>query len=362
MIRGARAVFCSVIAQQENLGDVVIRRNALSWSQQSQIRHHVLASGMADSYLSALDLDGDLCTVHRSGWSFAMAFIGHVAKGRVFVLFAPGPQITPSSRRELVKEVANLALVVAARVSGGATVSLGRSIRRGDSRLGFYLAQAVLRSIAYCTVRDEVSGPAVGMPLRFIPDIAFSDEKYRAGKRSELAMSFRYDQHVDPSMVERIVTWASLNSIEPVIVTQVRRDSARHRELATRFGIRHIDWVGESQREQLARVLDVYARCVATVTNRLHVAILGLSRGAAPIAVGESNSNKVRITLAPVVSVVTLGPPGCEVGALDSAVERRLKNCAEFTAAAGRVADSLREAHIRIGFQSASVPSGSERL
>ena len=137
-----------------------------------------------------------------------------------------------------------------------------------------------------------------------------------------------------------------------MFVSQVARDDAQHAFHAREHGVEAFLWGSRSHADQLSLVRTVYRRCVATVSNRLHVLILGAIAGAAPIVVSDSPNDKARITLDGVLDTVSIDK---SFGAVDRAIDNAThpatlqKTLLDVTQARSMVLDAARCVGSRLG-------------
>lgn len=326
-----RRVFMSIAAQEDNLGDIEIRRNVVNWVLGTQRPLTLFLGSMPDAYVDAYDLPNRVRRV-RSGVRFEAELLWSILRRKANLVFSPGPEIFGASFRGTMKSVLNLANVGLVGLGGGRAVAIGRALR-GSGRVPLAIERLLIRRFASYTVRDTVSASEVGIPLVVEPDIGFATLDpvlfRERTNRSTIAFSFRNDRRVNASMLASIVAQGRSFGLEPVFVTQVRRDSAIHDELALNFRAGHVSWIAESHLEQEEDVLAAYAGAAIVVSNRLHALIFGMLRGAVPIAVIDEGSDKLTSTLAHTFSLISVSgagetPRGLVKGALDSSYRAQL--------------------------------------
>jgi hypothetical protein len=164
---------------------------------------------------------------------------------------------------------------------------------------------------ALCTdfsVRDRVSRQLLAGRPRVIPDVAFSGEEPDPAIPADpaLVISLRADRPIDPAALASVVRKSRAEGVEPVIVTQVKRDQAGHQRLASALRVRLCGWTSDSHAEQLSRIDEVYRRALVVFSDRLHACIFGARHGASVVnAEGESH-DKITSTLS---AVYPLGVP-----------------------------------------------------
>ena len=296
------AVFYSLSAQPDNLGDIEIRKQVLEWLKESG-RPVVLFTGpMPQGYLDGFgDLSG--FETHSQSRVFELRLLREALRGRSAVVLAPGPQIFGPTKLA-IRSLINLVNVLAIRARRGSAVAVGRSLR-GTPSPGKILDRSLIKLFSLYTVRDDVSADAIGLDLMSYPDMAFGarDTSPTTGERSHLALSFRNDRSVPPEHLTGLVEQARRAGLEPVLVSQVRRDDDQHRRLGDLLGIRTQLWEERTHVEQEEAVRALYRRSAFVVSNRLHGLILGMQCGALPVTYSEPGYDKVVSTVSGVVSI-----------------------------------------------------------
>lgn len=296
-----RPIFYSVSAQSDNLGDIEIRRAVLDWLKDSGRPLVVFVGPMPSDYLAGF---GDLADVeiHSKSVSFERRLLLAACRGRATLVLAPGPQIFGPAALT-VRSLINLGNVLAIRSRGGTAVAVGRSLRGGPS-LGRVLERFLIKLFSLYTVRDDVSSAAIGLNLRQFPDIAFAhvDTPPSEGDRNLLALSYRSDRAVPLELLSRLVETARAEELEPVLVSQVRRDDAQHRQLGKILGVRTALWEDKTHLQQDEVVRGIYRRSLHVSSNRLHALIMGMQCGALPVAFIEAGQEKLTSTLRGVVT------------------------------------------------------------
>ncbi len=287
-------LFVSCTGQDENIGDVVLRRRLLD-ELRGIGRLHVLLAGCCDSFIDALVLDPD-DTVYRSLREWNEARDRAMAAGPIIYVSKPGEmQIEP---RRVINAARQLPLMRKIVQSGGAVVQLGIGARSYPS-LWTRALGAVFRYHALVAWRDPVSQARFGFG-DLMPDWGFDDagptreEMAESEVRDVLAISLRGDRpYPDKVWLDGVRAFADEAGLKPVIVTQVRRDSETGRRLAADLGGDFADWGDESHREQELRLRRLYRRSRLVLSDRLHVLILAFTELAIPLCYLDRNERKV---------------------------------------------------------------------
>lgn len=309
-----RTAFCSISAQPDNLGDIAIRQALVDLVEGSGTALCIYTGRMPASYLQAFDLP-PTARVITSQRSFLLAFLGACLRRRAHLIFAPGP-FAARGGVNLLKSIASLANVLAARASGGAVVSLGRAIR-GSNRSDLAVLRITIKAMNLFVARDSLTSSVVGLPVEMAPDLALRDvaEPVAGSPRRYVVLSLRGDRPANHRLVEQVVSETRAAGLVPIFVTQVRRDETNHRELADQYGAELCSWTSESHSEQFDRIEAVYREAHTVFSDRLHAIIFGLRHFALPIALKHSDADKITPTLG---HLVTLRAQDSAAGSLGS--------------------------------------------
>lgn len=290
-----KTVFASLVSQHENLGDYLIRSNALATCF-PDVPVTALTSGMPGSYIRSFDLPTG--SVHvESSLKFQLMLLKSIQQRSADLLLAPGPIVLSGSPRRLLKSAILTINCVLVRLSGGQVWSVGRSYRGGNF-VARFLERLQSAAASKYYVRDVESQAVVGKNAVVKPDMAFSGAPIsEQTPRRYIAISLRSYTESTFSQLQKLHSLAQSNGLDLVLVTQVRFDEKVHEKLALQLGCAHLAWGSRSHEEQLEEVCRVYAQSVAVVSNRLHSLILGLRCGAVAIACEPSNNPKLKSTL-----------------------------------------------------------------
>ncbi|WP_336650554.1 polysaccharide pyruvyl transferase family protein [Kocuria rosea] len=299
-----RVVFASLVSQHENLGDYLIRHNALSVCF-PHVPVVALTSGMPQPYIDAFDLPPGSLHV-ESALKFQLLLIKSTLRQNADLLLAPGPIVLSGKPQRLLKAAIltlNCALV---RVSGGQVWSVGRSYR-GSHRVARLFERLQLSLASKYYVRDGESRSVVGGKAVVKPDMAFSGDAIEGtSARRYIVISLRSYSKSTFGELQKLKVMAESYGLAVILVTQVKFDERVHEELAQRLGCTHVSWGGRPHDEQLIEVCKVYAQSVAVVSNRLHSLILGLRCGSMAVLCEPSNNPKLMSTLNGRASLVDL--------------------------------------------------------
>lgn len=285
-----RRTFISISAQEDNLGDIEIRQVALDIIGRSGLPCEVLVGAMSPSYVEAYAFPRG-CNAHVNNSRFALAFLKSLLFERPNLMLAPGPYVIPRKISGIFRSLALLLLVAAVRCRGGRVVSVGRALR-GGGVWGVRLQQAQVKLSNYFVCRDHISSHTLGMAVQVAPDLALSRQA-ESKPGAIAAISVRGDHSLRLESVQSLVTRLRALDLEPVFVTQVRRDDEQHASLAAATGCSVVEWGAKSHIEQLKLVREIYAESQIVITNRLHAAIFGLQHGAMPVVLKRTDPDKL---------------------------------------------------------------------
>ena len=294
------SVYYSVASQEDNLGDIVIRRNVLRWIEDSGCKVHVFGGAMPKDYVDALILAPSV-TIHHSPKSFTAAWIRSSSRRRSALVYAPGPRVAVSTFQSAKSAAIMLAMTGITRLSGGPVLGVGGAVR-GTSSLALRLHQVTASISTDYSVRDEVSSAFLTARSRLVPDVAFADSRPLDLVPDEptLAISMRFDRKHDHVAIRSLIREACRVGLRPVLVTQVRRDQENHQKMANDLKIELCGWNGQSHTEQLIRIDHAYRNAAVVVSDRLHACIFGARHGAVIINAETAASSKLTSTLSTV--------------------------------------------------------------
>ncbi|MDN4475410.1 polysaccharide pyruvyl transferase family protein [Demequina sp. SYSU T00192] len=307
--RARTAVFASVNAQTDNLGDILIRREMLAWIGDLAIDLRIFVGAMPESYLEACRIPAG-ARLYRSSVDFQRDLLREALRSRVFLFFAPGPYFAPPTLSGVGKSFVNLANATVARMSSGGAVVLGRAYR-DLNRPHRLLNRALVTHARFACLRDLASSEALGADVRFEPDLGFGEADRAGGdaagtRRRYVAFSLRSGKDEPRGMLEAARDWCAETGLELAFVTQVGRDDERHARLSRELGGVHVGWDGAGHAAQLDEVARVYRESALIVSDRLHAVVLGSTCGATPIALKDADWDKLPATLQPVMDLTLL--------------------------------------------------------
>lgn len=315
-----RRLFCSIAAQADNLGDIVIRKIVIDAFVAKGYAPVVYTGRMPADFLEAFDL-AEVVDQTREVRTFVKRLVFCLLKRNIDLLFAPGPTVLRDRFVPIAKRIGMLIAIACVRFSGGRVYSLGRAFR-GSGIVSGFLEVASNRMFTSSTVRDEVSSRTLGAAIRFVPDMAFAHQPYgewgleRERKqdhdRKYVAISLRNDRMVAPEDLAPLVEGARSRGLLPIFVSQVARDDEQHERLSASLGVESLLWKNRTHQEQLAAVEAMYRRSHVLLSNRLHGIILGMCHGAFPVEWYDGASEKIRVTVQPAMGSIDRVEPGMD--------------------------------------------------
>lgn len=355
----------SVRSQHQNLGDLVIRRNMVHWLKDlDDVR--LIVGDMPEGFIAALEVPDEI----RLYRSLRGALLAKPIRHSSSLIFAPGEQSIEDKPRVVAAALANGLFAAYAKASGGSVVKLGRGFK-GSGTLSSQIERGIARISDAVYVRDA-EAPSVVRGAQLMPDIALwggvsstrrlADPFGTTGDRQGVAVSMRFDRGEPPSAVRRLVpTLAALEKGPIVVPVQVELDAGHSMALADSWGAELVPWVGDHA-TQLRRVEETYDRVRFVVSDRLHVLLFGLLRGAIPVGVETGRHEKLARQLRP-IGLDSLVFPLADVsdGLADTLVALLPANqdlCARALVEAQRALDITRE-EVRTLLDSPSQPSAA---
>jgi hypothetical protein len=307
-------VFYSVAAQEDNLGDVVIRVRMLEWIRGAADETVVYVGAMSDDYLAAFDFDDRVKIVHSKG-----RLMGEVARSlleyRIFLVLPPGPGFF-GGMKNLIRSTGMILATVACTLTGGGALQCGASFRSAG-RFGRNIHRLRTRLLRICSLRDTRSFASSHAIIT--PDLAFAawEPNYQSC-RFRLTLSLRSDYPVNEQLIRECKEIAEENQWQLTFVTQVQRDDEGHEKLASSFGADLVSWAG-SHKKQLELVKQAYAESVGVLTDRLHGLIFASNSGALPLALVHAGNDKLTSTFEPIGDILAVEAGSGEI--LDSVIK-----------------------------------------
>ncbi|WP_336641750.1 polysaccharide pyruvyl transferase family protein [Microbacterium sp. USHLN272] len=275
--------------QTDNIGDSVLRRPYADVLRTASALT-VWAGDPAEGYVAGLGLRESEISRSYSSWLANLwkdALVGRAA-------FAFNPGEFTVTRKGFIMILPALAPIILIRARRRPIIWAGAGVRA--TRRGYtWPFRFIARSASVLTWREPSSAARIGAGAELAPDWAFGiDASGTPAERSFLALSLRGDR--PPPTVEwlqAVRSFAARAGLTPLVVTQVRRDEARSREIASFLGCDIVGWETERHDSAERRVRDVYSRSRVILSDRLHALIIGATEGALPLGWTSDASPKI---------------------------------------------------------------------
>lgn len=345
-----RELYFSIVAQHDNLGDLVIRKTAFDLLSPYADIVHVLSATVPSSFIEAFRFDSRV-VVHRDGASFQRSLLRSALKGRAWLILSPGPQHVAPGLGGYVALLVGCARTLLLKALGNRTSAIGRSVLGLTARSQILLERAAVSMTDVYVTRDYPSLDRLASPrVLWAPDVAFAKPSVRVedpDQRGLVAFSFRADYIPEHAALRRAIRSCRDRGLTPVFVSQVARDDVQHAALAKAHGCDAVLWESRSHVDQLRVVERTYRASVATISNRLHVLILGACGGAVPIVLSDSASSKARVTLEGVLDAHSVDST---FAGLDSTLEAAMRpqESQSVLDSVARAQTAVREAAMRV--------------
>jgi polysaccharide pyruvyl transferase WcaK-like protein len=292
-------IYVSGLGQSDNIGDTVLRRGFMNALRPSG-SISVFVGNRGAGYERGLGLqEGD--SVYRDAQLWRRKLFRSLLAGRSMYAFGTGEM--QLDRRYAGYYIRLWPLLAVSRLRGGKLVHVGLGVRRKSVVWGAII-QAVLQLCHIVSWRDAWSRTIMNQG-GVSPDWAFNEgpsiARLRSGSaagRNLLAISLRHDRpYPSSSWVEEVKSFAESLGLEPLIVTQVRRDETHALRLAEELGGNSVVWSSADHREHEVVLRDVYSRSLLVLSERLHAAVIGLTEGALPLVLAAGDHDKATRTL-----------------------------------------------------------------
>jgi glycosyltransferase involved in cell wall biosynthesis len=283
--------------QDDNIGDVILRRRMLRTMQSAGPRCAVYVGSASDGFVEALGLRPE-DTVHRNFLGFVGSATVHSLRKNWLFGFNPGE--IKCNRKQSLMHALLIPMMLVSLVHGRRCIRVGVGVGMDGYHAVWRALIAVTVRLCGVNVWRDASSRALFGTGDIAPDWAFdegpddSTAPDVAPDGEYLGVSVRYDgPATSAAWVAAVRSLADGLGVTPVVLVQVRRDSRRAHELAASLGCEVLDWIDESHAEQEKRLRDLYRRSVAVISDRLHVLVMALGEGAIPLGPMEHRDAKI---------------------------------------------------------------------
>ncbi|MCU1473138.1 polysaccharide pyruvyl transferase family protein [Amnibacterium sp.] len=344
-------IFVPSRGQYDNVGDIILRRQLLTWLRPLGTLHTYVGQAPA-GYAEGLELaPQDVRYASFAAWYRAALFAA--LTGRAVYAFKPGEiQLTMAGMKE---HLSVLPLVALCRLRGGRVVRVGSGSRNFAPLPRLLMAPSVAAS-QFTAWRDADTAAYIGRGS-VMPDLAFGEgspaEALERGTRDRLVVSLRSDRPMPAdAWFAGLREYADRAGLGITVISQVTRDRQRSAEVAARLHAELFDWDGTDPAAHEAALRRLYARTLLVVSDRLHVLIAALTEGAAPSAAVRGGSEKIERHFAAAgftgVSAAVEGLKAPAIAALlEQAVQQRPATLAALAAARAELQE-VREAMVEV--------------
>ena len=314
-------IFLSTWGQNDNIGDSILRRGLLRTFQQIPgVELHVHAGRRESSdpndegYLTALGLRGDEVLYDRSIDWLGAASMSVLARRTILAL--PAGEIVYGKIGKHFMAAGNLALALAPRIRGGATLQVGAGVRMsagGDNvrraaaraaapRSMSGLERVSRRAMAMVAWRDAATQNAFGVG-EVVPDWAFGEGVdpttdglgAAPAQRKLLAVTTRaHHGPLTADKVEQLRRLAARHDLTLQVYSQVRRDDEHVARLAQVLhpGTGALLFGDKSHAECEREVRALHRQSAVVAGDRAHALIIAATEGAIPVPLSNGTTEK----------------------------------------------------------------------
>ena len=293
-----RKLFVLLQGQEDNFGDILIRRNMLELLREYG-EPNVFLGSSREAFLPQMNPKGDDIVFDSAvKWYFSAMY--HVCFRGGRYIYKPGEiQITVRGMKE---HLAVLPLALVSKLTYGRMIRFGSGTRDDPSPFMASVFRLILRFDDATFWRDNETRMAVRRG-RVAPDLAFYSKQTNLGSpplestlRQTVVVSVRGDRgSISAEWLKSIEEFALMRNFKIVMTYQVGRDRDRNRTIAEELSWGFFDpgMIGPETPDG-TQLAELYDRAAVVVSDRLHVLVYALTRGAAIVGVGTDNAGKLR--------------------------------------------------------------------
>lgn len=289
----ATRTFVSLTGPAGNIGDALIRREALAWAAGTSDELVAYTGDAPDVWLRQLGVPAGSLVLRTKKSVPRWLRLLVLAPRHPVLVFEAGE--IPLDRGNGLRELVFLAETLIVRLKGGVVVRPPRGIRAPSwpalaiHRLAARLSQVTLW-------RDEAT-LATARCGRLAPDIGFSAGTRAGlpwGERSELLVSLRGARPLpDAEWLSAVRETAERAGLSIRTVVQVREDESRARELAQLLGGEFEAWGDTDPLVQEESLRQRYEAAQVVISDRMHVLVLAALSGAVPVELVPGPTMKI---------------------------------------------------------------------
>lgn len=274
--------FVSLTGPAGNIGDALIRREALRWALGTSDELVVYTGEAPDVWLRQLGIPTGTRVLRGKRSVAKWLWLIATAPRHPVLVFEAGE--VPLDRGNGLRELVFLAETLLVRLKGGVVVRPPRGIRAPTQPSAWLHARAA-RASQVALWRDAESA-ALASAGTLAPDIGFAAgirDGAPADARDELIVSLRGARPLpDAAWVDAVARFAAATGLTITTVVQVREDEERARELAALLGGTFAPWGTTDPLTHEAALRSSYDRARLVISDRMHVLVLAALSGAAP--------------------------------------------------------------------------------
>ena len=278
--------------QDDNLGDVVLRRRMLRDLQQLG-RCCVYIGRASSGFEQSLGLR-DTDFVYRNFGRFVLDAALSSFAADWLMCFNPG-EITINPKQSLMHAMVIPALLLGRIRGSQRIVRIGVGVAAPTPKSRWKYAFDATVRLSGCNIwRDDTSRDVFGRGT-VAPDWAFAAGTLNAPtERRFMGLCLRSDGP-DPSdeWIAAIEQVADERHLTPLLLVQVARDEARAQALAKRLNCECVGWGDRSHLEQESALTAAYGKSEVVISDRLHGLILAVANGAVPVGLMEHPDIKI---------------------------------------------------------------------
>ncbi|MBB4120082.1 polysaccharide pyruvyl transferase WcaK-like protein [Mesonia hippocampi] len=289
-----KKVFIPVVGQVINIGDTLHRKILISWLRDRSTELHIYVGNAPQSFIEALDLkEEDIVYSSISKWLFSIIFKDFLRK-KLFI-FNPG-EITFSNSR-LVKELVLFPFYLYIRITGGKILRIGVAAQ-SDIKIKYKWLWNKLIGFSNKIYWRTIKSSELFKKGEVIPDLAFYkiDQNIVYEKKYFIVISMRGDRKL-PSQkwFEAIKEFQQKNNLSIAVVSQVKIDNERAKEIAAKLRGEYYIWENQYNHNRQEEIVnEIYRKSKIAISDRLHVLIAAYTKGVIPTDVSVTKSNKVQ--------------------------------------------------------------------
>jgi polysaccharide pyruvyl transferase WcaK-like protein len=287
-------IFVVLNGQEDNIGDVVLRRYHLqALTRLGEV--HAFVPNVSDSFLSSLT-QGATAVIYadRKAW-MSNAMKSMLGNSGWLLSYNSGEFqcAYPSTRWFLPLSMVGRI----AQLRGGKVVMAGLGTR-DNKKPWKYLVKQAARAADYVSWRDALTPDMMRLGSQGI-DWGFKrgDESLplHNDERRTLALTFRFDRPLPSSAhLDAVKQFALHHGLKVVPFAQVRRDNQSAQALAEFFETAPLLWPDStSHADQEVIVRSLFSRSALVLSDRLHALIVGTAEGAAPVGLVHGPDQKI---------------------------------------------------------------------